>query len=71
MRVCSYRGTKGTDTGGLVGEGLPLMNSIAQGTKWLSLRRIVVGSAFMPASPIYRPLERIDRPLADKSAMRQ
>jgi len=31
----------------------------------------VVGGAFMPASPIYRPGECIDEPLADKSAARQ
>jgi len=30
-----------------------------------------VGGAFMPAPPIYRPLEGIDGPLADKSAVRQ
>ena len=31
----------------------------------------VVGGAFMPAPPIYRPGERIGGPLADKSAVRQ
>jgi hypothetical protein len=31
----------------------------------------VVGGAFMPAPPIYRPGEGIDGPLADKSAVRQ
>jgi hypothetical protein len=33
--------------------------------------RKIVGGAFMPAAPIYRPGERIDGPLADKSALRQ
>jgi len=31
----------------------------------------IVGGAFMPAAPIYRPGKRIDGPLADKSALRQ
>jgi hypothetical protein len=34
-------------------------------------RKYPVGGAFMPAPPMYRPGERIDKPLADTSAVRQ
>jgi hypothetical protein len=34
-------------------------------------REYLVGGAFMPAPPMYRPGERLDGPLADTSALRQ
>src|SRR5712664_1938748 len=46
-----------------MGHGEPIMKFNKQH------REYPVGAQFIGASPIYRPVERIDGPLADKSAM--